>query len=86
MGFLQEVVSRTVYIREDNWERPMLEVIDPRYVFYDISGLIEPGFDRRYAPVSDHLAPLLNGKLYPNEEESRYLDWFDFLSFYFLSK
>jgi hypothetical protein len=82
MGFLQEVVSRQVYSREDNWERPMLEVIDPRYVFYDpVSGMIEPGFERRFAPVSDHLAPLLKSKLYPNEEEARYLDWFDFFEF-----
>ncbi|MBD1906669.1 hypothetical protein NDI37_23945 [Funiculus sociatus GB2-A5] len=82
MNFLQEVASRQVYSSEYNWERPLLDTIDPRYVFYDsVSGMIEPGFERRFAPVSDHLAPLLKSKLYPNEEEARYLDWFDFFEF-----
>jgi hypothetical protein len=52
MGFLQEVVSRQVYSREDNWERPMLEAIDPRYIFHSsVSDLIEPGFERRFTPL-----------------------------------
>ena len=82
MNFLQAVASRQVYSREYNWERPLLDTLDPRYVFYDsVSGMIEPGFERRFAPVSDHLAPLLKSKLYPNEEEARYLDWFDCFEF-----
>ncbi|MBD1900794.1 hypothetical protein NDI44_03565 [Trichocoleus sp. DQ-A3] len=82
MNFLQTVASRQVYSHEYNLERPLLDTIDPRYVFYDsVSGMIEPGFERRFAPVSDHLAPLLKSKLYPNEEEARYLDWFDFFEF-----
>lgn len=82
INFLQEVASRQVYSREYNRDRPLLNAIDPRYVFYhNISGMIEPGFERRFTPISDHLAPVLKNKLYPNEEEAKYLDWFDFLEF-----
>jgi hypothetical protein len=43
--------------------------------------MIEPGFERRFSPVSDHLDPLLKSKLYAQEEEARYRDWFDFFEF-----
>lgn len=80
--FLKEVLERQIYSREYDREYQLLEAVDPRYVFYhDIQKLIEPGFDRRYTPVSDHLAPLIRDKLYPNEEEARYLDWFDLFEF-----
>ncbi|MEJ6486337.1 hypothetical protein N0Y54_34620 [Nostoc punctiforme UO1] len=82
MNFLKEVTSRQVYLREYRCDSLLLEVLDPRYVFYNtISGMIEPGFERRFSPVSDHLDSLLKNKLYPREEEARYIDWFDFLEF-----
>ena len=82
VNFLKEVVERRIYSREYDRELELVEAIDPRYVFYhDVQKLIEPGFDRRYTPVSDHLAPLIKDKLYPTEEEARYLDWFDLFEF-----
>ncbi|MFW9262413.1 hypothetical protein HUN01_00820 (plasmid) [Nostoc edaphicum CCNP1411] len=82
INFLQEVTSRQVYLREYNRDYSLLDSIDPRYVFYhDISQMIEPGFERRFTPVSDHLALLLKSKFYAKEEEGRYLDWFDFFEF-----
>ncbi|MBW4538751.1 MAG: DUF4062 domain-containing protein [Myxacorys chilensis ATA2-1-KO14] len=82
INFLKEVIERQVYSREYDRELQLVEAVDPRYVFYhNIQKLIEPGFDRRYTPVSDHLAPLLKNKLYPNEVEARYLDWFDLFEF-----
>jgi hypothetical protein len=66
------------YDREFN----LINELDPRYVFYDTLGkLIEPGFERRYTPVSDHLAPLIKSKLYPHEEEVQYSNWFDLFEF-----
>lgn len=81
MNFLQKVISSKVYLQEYNCDLPLLESIDPRCVFYQVSSMIEPGFDRRSTPVSDHLALLLKSKLYPTEEEARYLNWFDFFEF-----
>lgn len=82
LQFLQEVVNRSVYSNQYSRDDRLLNTIDPRYVFYDnMSGMIEPGFERRFTPVSDHLAALLKNKLYPNEEEARYLNWFDLFEF-----
>lgn len=82
MNFLKQVTSRQVYLRQYRRDSLLLDVLDPRYVFYhNISGMIEPGFERRFSPVSDHLDPLLKNKLYSTEEEARYIDWFDFLEF-----
>ena len=82
INFLKELIERQIYSREYDREFPLVEAVDPRYVFYhDVQKLIEPGFDRRYTPVSDHLAPLIKQKLYPNEVETRYLDWFDLFEF-----
>lgn len=82
IDFLKEVIERQIYSREYDRELQLVEAIDPRYVFYhDLQKLIEPGFDRRYTPISDHLAPLIKSKLYPNEVEARYLDWFDLFEF-----
>jgi nucleoside 2-deoxyribosyltransferase len=82
INFLKEVTSRQVYSDEYNSDTFLLNAIDPRYVFYrNISQMIEPGFERRFSPVSDHLDPLLKSKLYAQEEEARYMDWFDFFEF-----
>lgn len=82
IDFIKEVIKRRIYSREYNIELQLVEAIDPRYVFYsDVQKFIEPGFDRRHTPISDHLAPLIKSKLYPNELEERYLDWFDLFEF-----
>ena len=82
INFLKEVISRQVYSSEYRSDSFLLDAIDPRYVFYhDFSRMIEPGFERRFSPVSDHLDPLLKSKLYAKEEEARYRDWFDFFEF-----
>lgn len=82
VNFLKEVIERQVYLRGYDRELLLVEAIDPRYVFYhDVQKFIEPGFDRRYTPISDHLDPLIKNKLYPNEVEARYLDWFDLFEF-----
>ena len=82
INFLKEVIERQIYSREYDRELQLVEAVDPRYVFYDdTQKLIEPGFDRRYTPVSDHLSPLIKNKLYPNELEAKYLDWFDLFEF-----
>ncbi|MEM7589957.1 MAG: DUF4062 domain-containing protein [Cyanobacteria bacterium P01_A01_bin.83] len=80
--FLREVVERQIYSREHDCEFNLLNKVDPRYVFYNnISKLIEPGFERRFTPVSDHLCPLIKNILYPNEEEAKYFNWFDLFEF-----
>jgi hypothetical protein len=82
INFLKEVISCQVYSGEYRSYRFLIDAIDPRYVFYrNISQMIEPGFERRFSPVSDHLDPLLKSKLYAKEEEARYRDWFDFFEF-----
>ncbi|MBO1052744.1 MAG: DUF4062 domain-containing protein [Dolichospermum sp. DET73] len=82
INFLKEVISCQVYSGEYRSYRFLIDAIDPRYVFYhNISRMIEPGFERRFSPVSDHLDPLLKSKLYAKEEEARYRDWFDFFEF-----
>jgi|GEM_PF-843529 hypothetical protein len=81
-NFLREALERQIYLLESEREFNLIDVLDPRYVFYqDIGKLIEPGFERRYTPVSDHLAPLIKSKLYPHEEEVQYLNWFDLFEF-----
>jgi hypothetical protein len=78
INFLRDVTERQIYSREYDLEMHLLHMLHPAYVFYhDISKLIEPGFDRHHTPVSDHLNPLIKNTLYPNEEERKYLDWFD---------
>jgi nucleoside 2-deoxyribosyltransferase len=82
INFLKEVIERQIYSQAYDRELKLVEVVDPRNVFHlDVKKFIEPGFDRRYTPVSDHLAPLIKSKLYPNEVEARYLDWFDLFEF-----
>ncbi|BAY41794.1 hypothetical protein NIES2111_61900 (plasmid) [Nostoc sp. NIES-2111] len=82
INFLREVTERQIYVREYDSEFSLLSLIHPAYVFYnDTSKLIEPGFSRNYTPVSDHLNTLIKNLLYPNEEQSRYLDCFDLFEF-----
>lgn len=81
-NFLREALERQIYSFEYDREFNLIDVLDPRYVFYhDLGKLIEPGFERRYTPVSDHLAPLIKSKLYPHEEEVQYSNWFDLFEF-----
>ncbi|QLE60036.1 hypothetical protein [Nostoc sp. TCL26-01] len=82
INFLREVAERQIYSREYDRELNLLATVDPRYIFYNsISKFIEPGFDRRFTPVSDHLLSLVKNTLYPNEEENKYLNWFDLFEF-----
>jgi hypothetical protein len=82
LKFLQEIVSLSVYDQQYNISHPLLQVIHPSYVFNDeISQMIEPGYERRSTPVNDHLTTFFRKTLYPNEEENRYLNWFDFFEF-----
>jgi hypothetical protein len=81
-NFLREALERQIYLLEYEREFNLIDVLNPRCVFYeDIGKFIEPGFERRYTPVSDHLAPLIKSKLYPHEEEVQYLNWFDLFEF-----
>lgn len=80
--FLREALERQIYSLDYDREFNLINKLDPRYVFSDRLGkLIEPGFEQRNTPVSDHLAPLIKSKLYPHEEEVQYLNWFDFFEF-----
>ena len=53
---------------------------------HNIGTIIEPGFERHCTPVSDHLASVVKNLLYLNEQENRYLQWFDFFEFLFSFK
>lgn len=82
VNFLKEITERSIYSRSDDREFILLDQLEPRYVFYDSLGkLIEPGFANRFTPVSDHIFEIIKDSLYPNEEESRYVDWFDLFEF-----
>jgi nucleoside 2-deoxyribosyltransferase len=81
-NFLREALERQIYSLDYDREFNLINKLDPRSVFYDRLGkLIEPGFEQRNTPVSDHLAPLIKSKLYPYEEEVQYLNWFDLFEF-----
>lgn len=78
INFLLNVIECQIETDINGYEANILDAIDPRYVFYrDISKLIDPGFERRYVPVSDHLTILIKSLLYPQEEEKRFVNWFD---------
>ncbi|MTF40341.1 hypothetical protein [Cyanobacterium aponinum] len=80
--FLKELTNRRVYLSDTDREVNILYNLDSRYVFYDDLGkFIKTGFKTRYTPVSDHLAPLIKNKLYPHEEEQKYINWFDLFEF-----
>lgn len=81
-NFIKEITERSIYSREYEIEINLLDQLYPEYVFYSNLGkLIQPGFDKRFTPISDHLTQILKNKLYPNEEEDRYIDWFDLFEF-----
>ncbi len=81
-NFLREALERQIYSLDSEREFNLINRVDPRYVFSDrVEKLIEPGFEQRNTPVSDHLAPLIKSKLYPHEEELQYLNWFDLFEF-----
>lgn len=82
INFLKEIIKRQIYLRQNDVEYSLLMAVNPRNVFYhDTGNFIAPGFDRRHAPESDHLNSLIKSKLYPNEIEEQYLDWFDLFEF-----
>ena len=78
--FLKKLMERKVYSSKYQSSQSILyEILS---VFdNDLGKMIEPGFEKKLTPVSDHLAPLIKSKLYPNEEEERYLNWFDLFEF-----
>jgi hypothetical protein len=81
-GFLKDILSRSVYSQESSQECPLLQAVHPWSVFYDnVAKFIEPGFEKRLTPVSDHLDTIIKEKLYSSEEEYRYRNWFDFFEF-----
>lgn len=80
IDFLKKLLQRNLLDKDG--EVSILYNLDSRYVFYnDLAKFIETGFERRYTPVSDHLAPLIKNKLYPHEEEQKYINWFDLFEF-----
>lgn len=82
INFLKNVIERQVYLRRYDEELQLLEAVDPRYVFYgDVQKIIEPGFDRQFAPVSQHLDILIKDKLYPHETAVEFSEWFDLFEF-----
>ena len=82
INFLKNVIERQVYLRRYDKELQLLEAVDPRYVFYgDVQKIIEPGFDRQFAPVSQHLDILIKDKLYPHETAVEFSEWFDLFEF-----
>jgi hypothetical protein len=82
INFLKEVISRSVYIQNYNFDCPLLLCVNPNYIFeYGISSMIEPGIKLHPMPVSNHLETVIKNILYSNEEENQYLNWFDFFEF-----
>jgi nucleoside 2-deoxyribosyltransferase len=82
INFFKDVCERKIQSRERNEKLLLLDVLDPREVFSDgIDKFIEPGFDRNYNPVSDHLGGFIKSKLYPDLMEEKYLNWFDLFEF-----
>lgn len=82
ISFLKDVIERQVYSYEYAGEINLVSSIYPRQVFYDDTDkFIEPGFTKRYTPVSDHLATFIKDNLYPNEELKKYWEWFDLFEF-----
>jgi hypothetical protein len=78
VGFLKELVERQIYSTEGGKEISLVNMIDPRYVFYgEIRKLIEPEFENRYTPVSDHIATFVKDLLYPSVDKLKYLNYFD---------
>lgn len=74
INFLKEITECSIYSREYDMEFNLIEQLEARYVFYrDFGKLIQPGFNNRFTPVSDHLTQILKTKLYPNEEEYIYI-------------
>jgi hypothetical protein len=85
INFLKEVFSRKAFLSEN--ELFLSKLLNPISIFANgIDKIIEPGFERRYTPVSDHLASVVKNLLYLNEQENRYLQWFDFFEFLFSFK
>jgi hypothetical protein len=76
--FLKEVTECSLYFRGDDTKHDLLAELEPSIVFQgDIGQLIEAGSDKRFTPVNDYLTHTMKSKLYPNEDEALYIDWFD---------
>ena len=85
INFLKEVFSRKAFLSE--YDFFLSQLLNPISIFSNgIGAIIEPGFERRYTPVSDHLASVVKNLLYLNEEENRYFQWFDFFELLFSLK
>jgi hypothetical protein len=86
IGFLSDIFSR--YTNDDRgiYNRPklLIESICPYGVFYDrqdVHKLIEPGFENRLTPVSDHLSKIIKEIAYANDNEQDFFEWFDLFEF-----
>jgi hypothetical protein len=85
INFLKEVFSRKAFLSE--YDFFLSQLLNPISIFRDgIGARIEPGFERNYTPVSDHLASVVKNLLYLNEEKNLYFQWFDFFEFLFSFK
>lgn len=81
-NFLRDVLERFVYFRDYDCEIRLSTAVHPTHIFHgQVRQLIEPGFERRFTPVNDHLCGVIHGILYPHEEESRYISSFDLFEF-----
>lgn len=83
IGFLKELFKRNTYSFNTDKQVNVLYNLNSEFVFHqnDLGKLIEVGFEKRYTPVSDHLASFFKNKLYPNIEEQIYNNWFDLFEF-----
>ena len=80
--FLKEISERSIYSRDYDREINLLDILDPRDVFYgEIGQLIESSPNRKYTPVNDHLTTIIKEKLHPNEDDDMYVNWFDCFEF-----
>ena len=80
--FLKEISERSIYSRDYDREINLLDILDPRNVFYgEIGQLIESSPNRKYTPVNDHLTTIIKEKLHPNEDDDMYVNWFDCFEF-----
>ncbi|PZV27228.1 MAG: hypothetical protein DCF12_05375 [Snowella sp.] len=85
INFLKEVFSRKAFSSE--YDFFLSQLLNPISIFsHNIGKIIEPGFERLYTPVSEHLASVAKNLLYLSEEEDYYLQWFDFFELLFSLK
>lgn len=81
LSFLKEVLELKTYSYEYNQDFYLVYQLSSAYIFNDAASMIEPGFENRYTPVSDHLDQIIKELIYPQEESNLYSNWFDFFEF-----